>query len=407
MVKEGNTCALGVLASPSRMRARLIPRALCRHAIARTPSLEFKLCRLSTKLDADADDFANLEESMDFEDLDQPMPPRLSKAHFFALGGSNKFARSRSAEDVLRTLEAMQAQDVHLDFLTASTALHRLGMGNPSRKVAMDTRVLHLLDATCDEQSRVHARGISNASWGMAKLGVSKDHRLWSVLQEHAQEHSDEFDAGTLSELMWSLATARIQPEPVLLALMARVAIMKMDSFDPTELVNLTWAFSRFGLSDQPTLVDAIVVGVETKIGLYTPRNIATFLFSLAKGGQLPNQRLIAALLEEAVAKHDRLSFVDTATILWALATMKAAVTESALRVLAAAAARRAQPGDTCRSFSLLYLRQVRVHAHTHTSTARSAQSPRTLSCVCVCVCMYSFLASHATQHTTPTHYTH
>ncbi|CAL1144722.1 unnamed protein product [Cladocopium goreaui] len=158
----------------------------------------------------------------------------------------------RSWREVLATVENLG--DL-FDFRNTSTAVHRVEAGE--QKLALGDqrfpRLLQLLRAKCKDLS---AWGLSDASWGLAKMQC-RDEEIFQRLSARAQDIVKDLDAQGLAIVAWSFATVARKDEP-LLSLIAQEARKKLDTFGVQNISNLLWANATLGMRSDALHADLL-----------------------------------------------------------------------------------------------------------------------------------------------------
>eukprot|EP00913_Durusdinium_trenchii_P006531 g6135.t1 len=286
----------------------------------------------------------------------------------------------RSWREVLSVVENLG--DL-FDFRNTSTAVHRVakfsveaGESKIAQNDSRFPRLLQLLRAKCKDLS---AWGLSDASWGMAKMQCRDDEifqRISLRAQEIVQEMGDrrtlffpatsmrrstgpgrqDLDPQGLAIVAWSFATVGRKDE-VLLQRIAEEARSKLDSFGVQNISNLVWANATLGLradalhadllrhslarlDDFTTQELAIVnwaftklaypVGDDWKAALrqrvlrlkeYAPSELSMIAWALAMRGDY-DPDLLAYIARRSMELMRSFTGQNLATIIWAIATI-------------------------------------------------------------------------------------
>ncbi|CAE7884263.1 unnamed protein product [Symbiodinium microadriaticum] len=136
------------------------------------------------------------------------------------------------------------------DFRNTSTAVHRVakssveaGKAQLAKADHRFPRLLQLLRAKCKDLS---AWGLSDATWGMAKMQC-KDDEIFTRLSLRAQSIIQDLDPQGLAIVAWSFATVGRRDEALLSAI-AVESRKKLDSFGVQNISNLIWANATLGV---------------------------------------------------------------------------------------------------------------------------------------------------------------
>ncbi|CAK9021591.1 unnamed protein product [Durusdinium trenchii] len=262
----------------------------------------------------------------------------------------------RSWREVLSVVENLG--DL-FDFRNTSTAVHRVakfsveaGESKIAQNDSRFPRLLQLLRAKCKDLS---AWGLSDASWGMAKMQC-RDDEIFQRISLRAQEIVQDLDPQGLAIVAWSFATVGRKDE-VLLQRIAEEARSKLDSFGVQNISNLVWANATLGLradalhadllrhslarlDDFTTQELAIVnwaftklaypVGDDWKAALrqrvlrlkeYAPSELSMIAWALATRGDY-DPDLLAYIARRSMELMRSFTGQNLATIIWAIATI-------------------------------------------------------------------------------------
>eukprot|EP00435_Cladocopium_sp_Y103_P015612 s1012_g3.t2 len=262
----------------------------------------------------------------------------------------------RSWREVLATVENLG--DL-FDFRNTSTAVHRVAKFSVEageQKLAQGDqrfpRLLQLLKAKCKDLS---AWGLSDASWGLAKMQC-RDEEIFQRLSSRAQDIVKDLDAQGLAIVAWSFATVGRKDE-LLLSLIAEEARKKLDTFGVQNISNLLWANATLGMRSDALHADllreclvrleefttqelAIVNWAFTKLAYpvgddwkaavrsrvlrlkeYAPSELSMLAWALATRGDY-DPDLLAYLARRSMELMRSFTGQNLATIIWAIATI-------------------------------------------------------------------------------------
>lgn len=245
------------------------------------------------------------------------------------------------------------------DFRNTSTAVHRVAkfsFAQSECKLALSDprfpRLLQLLRAKCRDLS---AWGLSDASWGLAKMQC-RDEEVFRRLSLRTRQLIQDLDPQGLAIVAWSFGTIGRQDDE-LLAAIAEESRKKLDSFGVQNISNLLWANATLGvradalhadllqeslrrLEDFTTQELAIINWAFTKLAFpvgdqwktafrsrvlrlkeYAPSELSMIAWALATRGDY-DPELMAYVARRSMELMRSFTGQNLATIIWAIATV-------------------------------------------------------------------------------------
>merc|ERR1719379_76347 len=317
-------------------------------------------------------------------DPNKKSPKGSDKAHAHAESNSGYEKKSVDRSNVQRINGRLCAQrsveeiliftDLQLeafDYVNTITAVYRIAKitsqsigGGRATEVLEDRRFGRILDKLAawlesidlSQPCKFRARGIANASWSLAKLGIGPADRTDIVLSLAKVGAVDVAHAGKPQEVantVWGLATIALkadgnqQAQPQLFASLeldsrvvftqtfeevARCVGHRLEDFGGQELSNTVWAYSRalqgssYLKQRSANVVAAfmrqLALATESRAPEFEPQQIANAAWAFTKADVLSSDelmRLFEALAAVAPPALPRLKPQELSNLVWAL----------------------------------------------------------------------------------------
>lgn len=245
------------------------------------------------------------------------------------------------------------------DFRNTSTAVHRVARyaaeAGEVHLVMADSRFPRLLQLLRAKVKYLSPWGVSDATWGLAKLQC-RDDELFRRLSSRARQLLPELDPQGLALTAWAFATIGRQDDELMAAL-AEEAQRKLQAFGPQNIANLVWATATLGfrcdrlheallsesmrrLEDFSAQELAIVNWAFTKLAFptggawraafrgrvmrlkeYAPSEVSMIAWALATRGDY-DPELMAYVARRSMELMRSFTGQNIATIIWAVATV-------------------------------------------------------------------------------------
>ncbi|KAJ1459184.1 hypothetical protein M885DRAFT_595957, partial [Pelagophyceae sp. CCMP2097] len=191
---------------------------------------------------------------------------------------------SGTAAEVLSLFESKGDDFNNVNF---ATSLHRLGvLGNSFEKSSRP--LLHKLvdraaSSIINESNRWKSRELSNACWGLAKIGNVEAPAMFEAVAAEAPKKIETFNPQELANTVWAYATVRVKA-PALFEAVAAEAHIKIATSNPQELSNTVWAYATAGIA-APALFEAVAAESSKKIAAFTPQALANTVWAYSTAG--------------------------------------------------------------------------------------------------------------------------
>jgi len=283
---------------------------------------------------------------------------------------NGRLCSQRSVEEILIFTD-LQLES--FDYVNTITAVYRIAKitsqsigGGRATEVLEDRRFVRLLDKLSSwlqnldltQPCKFRARGIANAAWSLAKLGIGPAERPDIILSLAKVGTVDVAHAGKPQEvanMVWGLATIALkadgtqQAQPQLFASLdmesrlvftntfeevARCVGHRLEDFGGQELSNTVWAYSRALQGSSylkhesgrgnvvSTFMRQLAVATERRAPEFEPQQIANAAWAFTKADVLSAEelmRLFEALASVAPPALPRLKPQELSNLVWAL----------------------------------------------------------------------------------------
>merc|ERR1719428_2750215 len=281
---------------------------------------------------------------------------------------NGRLCAQRSVEEILIFTDL---QLEAFDYVNTITAVYRIAKitsqsigGGRATEVLEDRRFCRLLDKLSswlqsldlNQPCKFRARGIANAAWSLAKLGIGPSDRTDITLSLAKVGAVDVAHAGKPQEvanMVWGLATIALkadgsgQAQTQLFASLdpesravftstfeevARYVGHRLEDFGGQELSNTVWAYSRAlqgssylkhqNSSVVSTFMRQLAVATERRAPEFEPQQIANAAWAFTKADVLSSDelmRLFEALAAVAPPALPRLKPQELSNLVWAL----------------------------------------------------------------------------------------
>jgi len=182
-----------------------------------------------------------------------------------------------TAGDVLSLFEAEGGDFNHVNF---ATSLHRLGKLSRSFEKSSTPLLRKIVDratsSIINESDLWKSRELSNACWGIAKIGNIQAPALFDAVAAEAPKKIATFNSHNLANTAWAYAKAGVEA-PLLFEAIALRAQGKVGDFTPSELASTVWAFSAAG-AEAPELLAEVALRIEGKVDEFSADSLSQLL---------------------------------------------------------------------------------------------------------------------------------
>ncbi|KAJ1455610.1 hypothetical protein M885DRAFT_440841, partial [Pelagophyceae sp. CCMP2097] len=189
-----------------------------------------------------------------------------------------------TAGDVLSLFEAEGGDFNHVNF---ATSLHRLGKLSRSFEKSSTPLLRKIVDratsSIINESDLWKSRELSNACWGIAKIGNVQAPALFDAVAAEAPKKIATFNPQELTNILWAYATAGVEA-PALFEAVAAESSKKIATFNSQDLANTVWSYSTAGV-EAPALFEAVAVEAPKKIATFTPQALANTVWAYSTAG--------------------------------------------------------------------------------------------------------------------------
>ncbi|KAJ1463507.1 hypothetical protein M885DRAFT_474692, partial [Pelagophyceae sp. CCMP2097] len=227
-----------------------------------------------------------------------------------------------SRETAAAVLSFFEAEGGDFNYVNFATSLHRLGVLSRSFHQSSAPLLQKLVDCATssiiNESNDWESRELSNACWGIAKIGNVEAPALFAAVAGEASKKIAAFNPQDLANTVWAYATAGVAA-PALFEAVAAKAPKKIATFKSQELANTVWAYATAGV-EAPALFEAVALEASKKIATFTPQNLANIVWAYSTAG-VEAPALFEAVAGEAPKKIATFKSQELANTVWAYAT--------------------------------------------------------------------------------------
>lgn len=218
-----------------------------------------------------------------------------------------------------QVLDVVDCNGDLFDYRNTSTALHRVARfgHEESQTVHLHPAFPQLLLLLRAKTKYLSARAMSDAVWGLAKLGVRNEH-MFERLAVRALELMTDMDPQGLALTAWGFATIGKRDEALMQAL-AQEARRKLHDFGPQNIANLIWATATLGFRHDPLHEDIVTTSLRLLDG-FSSQELAMVNWALTKLA-FPVSDAWRSSLRKRVMQLKEYAPSELSMLAWALAT--------------------------------------------------------------------------------------